>query len=233
MNSDREKGHWKRTGLIILGIMAILGGCSEEQADPSEMFYSYFPDTVGHFVIYSVDSLVYDDFTGQVLQFEYEVKELIESRLTDGEGKESLRLERYIRPDESSPWEIKDVWQARVLPDRAEKTEENITFIKLVFPPKLGSRWNGNAYNTLPRQEYRIIEAHKPYLITPSLSFDSTVTVLQNEFITLISEELQEEKYAKDIGLVFKRYRKVDKEPDGTIVRGVDYSYQIKAFGQE
>ncbi|MDX9940837.1 MAG: hypothetical protein RBS53_01315 [Bacteroidales bacterium] len=233
MNRDERKGVWERAWLIILGILVILAGCQEEQTDPEKMYYSYFPDTVGQFVLYAVDSVVYDDFTGQVLHFEYEVKELIKSRFTDGEGKESLRLERYIRSDGESDWEIKDIWQARVLPDRAEKTEENITYIKLVFPPKAGSRWNGNAYNTLPEQGYRVTEAHKPYLISPSLSFDSTVTVLQNDITTLISEEFQEEKYAKNVGLVFKRYKKLEKEPDGSIVRGVDYSYQIKAFGQD
>ncbi|MEE4177246.1 MAG: hypothetical protein V2I46_07030 [Bacteroides sp.] len=221
------------TWLITLGMVVFFTGCKEEQADPTEMYYAYFPEAVGHFVIYEVDSVVYDDFTGQVLEFQYEVKELIESRLTDGEEGESLRLERYIRPDAASSWEIKDIWQARVLADRAEKTEENITYIKLVFPPKLGKKWNGNAYNTLPEQEYRITEAHKPYLISPSLSFDSTITVLQNDFFTLISEDFQQEIYAKDIGMVFKRFRKVDKEVDGTITRGVDYTYQFKAFGQE
>lgn len=223
----------KMTWLISMAFVVFLTGCKEEQADPAEMYYGYFPDQVGHFVIYVVDSVVYDDFTGQVLEFQYEVKELIESRLNEWEGEESFRLERYVRPDAESSWEIKDIWQAKVLPDRAEKTEENITYIKLVFPPGLGRKWNGNAFNTLGEQEYRITEAHKPYLISPTLSFDSTITVLQNDFFTLISEDFQEEKYAKNIGMVFKRFRQVEKEVDGTITRGVDYTYQIKAFGQE
>ena len=233
MSNSQEDLIKKGIRLVLTGFLAVFAACDQEQADPVNMHYSYFPETEGHFVIYEVDSIVYDDFTGQVIEYEYEVKELIESRFIDGEGKESLRLERYIRLDEESAWEMKDVWQARVLRDRAEKTEENQTFIKLVFPPDLGSRWNGNAYNTMPEQEYRITEAHKPYLINPSLTFDSTLTVLQSDFFTLISEDFREEKYAKHVGMVFKRFRNVDKEPDGTIIRGVDYTYQVKAFGQE
>lgn len=219
--------------LLLSGLLFFLAACSNEEAAPADMFYEYFPDTPGHFVVYNVDSVVYDDFTGQTLTYNYQVKELIESRFLDGEGKESIRLERYIRQNPQQAWEIKNIWQARVLAGRAEKTEENITFIKMVFPPRLGQNWDGNAYNTLPSQTYRITEAHKPYLITPTLSFDSTVTVLQNEFFTLISENFQEEKYARHIGLVFKRYRKVNKQVNGTITSGVDYSYRIVAFGEE
>jgi hypothetical protein len=218
---------------LSLSITVFFGACSNEEGAPADMFYEYFPDTPGHFVVYNVDSVVYDDFTGQTLTYNYQVKELIESRFLDGEGKESIRLERFIRQNPQEPWEIKNIWQARVLAGRAEKTEENITYIKMVFPPRLGQNWDGNAYNTMPSQTYRITEAHKPYLITPTLSFDSTVTVLQNDFFTLISEDLQEEKYARHIGLVFKRYRKVNKQVDGTITSGVDYSYRIVEFGEE
>jgi len=218
---------------LLSGLLVFLAACSNEEARPADMFYEYFPDVPGHFVIYDVDSVVYDDFTGQTITYQYQVKELIESRFIDGEGKESIRLERFIRLSALEPWEIKNIWQARVLPGRAEKTEENLTFIKIVFPPRLGQTWNGNAYNILPEQNYRITDAHKPYLISPALTFDSTVTVLQNDFFTLISEDLQEEKYAKYIGLVFKRYRSITKQPDGSIIGGVDYSYRISEFGME
>ncbi len=228
----------KRTGfgmlILLLGsLLFFLAACSNEEATPTDMFYQYFPDVPGHFVIYDVDSVVYDDFTGQTITYQYQVKELVESRFIDGEGKESIRLERYIRLGSQQSWEVKNIWQARVLPGRAEKTEENLTYIKMVFPPRLGQTWNGNAYNILPEQNYRITEAHKPYLISPSLTFDSTVTVLQQDFFTLISEDLQEEKYAKHIGLVYKRYRSVTKQPDGSIIGGVDYSYRISEFGME
>lgn len=231
--SNLKRPGFGRSLLLLPGLLLFLAACSNEEANPANMYYEYFPDVPGHFVIYNVDSVVYDDFTGQTITYQYQVKELIESRFFDGEGKESLRLERFIRQSAQEPWEIKNIWQARVLPGRAEKTEENLTYIKMVFPPRLGQTWNGNAYNTLPSQNYRITEAHKPYLISPTLTFDSTVTVLQNDFFTLISEDLQEEKYAKHIGLVFKRYRSLTKRPDGSIIGGVDYSYRISEFGME
>ncbi len=223
----------KRAGLIIMLIHYLFWGCSKDSLHQAEMFYGYFPTTPGHFVIYEVDSVVYDDFTGQILTYKYQVKEHIESSFIDGEGTQSLRLERFIRLTPAAPWEIKDIWQARRLPMRAEKTEENITFIKLVFPPHQGRGWNGNAYNTLAAQNYRITEAHKPFQIAPSLSFDSTLTVLQREFITLISEDYQLERYAKNIGMIFRRYRSVSKRLNGTITGGVDYTYRIISHGKK
>jgi hypothetical protein len=219
---------------VFLGFMVLLAfACQDKDYSPSEMFYEYFPDSPGHYVIYDVDSLVYDDFSGEVLNFNYQVKEVIESRFIDSEGLESLRLERFKRQSPADNWQVKNIWQARLLPSRAEKTEENITYIKLVFPPKEGQTWNGNAYNTLPSQTYRITDAHKPYLIAPGLAFDSTVSVVQRNFFTVISEDLQEEKYAKHVGLIYKRYRKVTKQVDGTITSGVDYSYRIISYGKE
>lgn len=224
---------FKMAGVIHLLILAIIGGCAKQPSNEAEMFYAYFPDTPGHFVIYDVDSVVYDDFTGRTITYKYQVKELIESRFVDGEGTESLRLERFIRQTPADQWEIKDIWQARRLPTRAEKTEENINFIKLVFPPQQGRQWNGNAYNNLPRQNYRITEVHLPNQVTPAFLFDSTLTVLQREFITLISEEYQVERYALHIGLVYKHYRNITKQLDGTIRSGVDYTYRISAHGSK
>ena len=219
---------------VFIGFMLLFAfACQDKDYTPSKMFYEYFPGSPGHYVIYEVDSVVYDDFSGEVFNFNYQVKEVIESRFIDSEGRESLRLERFIRQTPNDHWQVKNIWQARLLPSRAEKTEENITYIKLVFPPKDGQTWNGNAYNTLPSQTYRITDAHKPYLIAPGLAFDSTVTVLQMNFFTVISEELQEEKYARHVGLVYKRYRKVFKQVDGTITSGVDYSYRIISYGEE
>lgn len=230
MNSFKNSTPVKARFIIIL-IHSMLWSCSKDSSHQAEMYYNYFPVIPGHFVIYDVDSVVYDEFTGQMLTYKYQVKELIESSFIDGEGTHSIRLERFIRLTPAAPWEIKDIWQARRLPSRAEKTEENMTFIKLVFPPHAGRIWNGNAYNTLPTQNYRITEVHIPAQISPAMAFDSTITVLQREFVTLISEDYQIERYAKNVGLIFKRYKAISKRIDGTITGGVDYTYRIASYG--
>jgi hypothetical protein len=217
---------------VIAGMTLLITSCEDRAADPVDMGYDYYPAEVGHWVIYDVDSVVYDDFTGEVLQYNYQVKELVESVFSDGEGHESLRLERFWRQDEGDSWQIKNVWQSRRLPARLEKTEENITYVKLTFPVRRNATWDGNAFNTKASQQYRITEAHLPYQVNGH-SFDSTATVLQKQLQTLISEDFQQEVFARNVGMIYKKYVKLSKEVDGTIVAGVDYSYTISSFGMD
>ncbi len=222
----------KKLVLILLFIFsAIFTKCEKETAPPVNLFHEYFPVDIGHYVIYEVDSIVYDDFTGEIDTFYYHVKELVESEFVDGDGYTSLRLERYIRPDNNTEWEIKNIWKARLNTEKALKTEENLTYIKLTFPPRDGKTWDGNAFNVLNEQTYKYEKIHEPYTVN-NISLDSTVTVLQKDFETLVSKDFKIEVYALNIGLVYKEFVELVLEPDGSIVRGVDYSYSLKSYGK-
>lgn len=207
-------------------------GCEQQTAEPVEMGYFFYPDTPGHWVVYDVDSVVYDDFTGEMYTYQYQVKELVESTFTDGEGKPGLRLERYWRHDQADSWVVSNIWQARRLTTRLEKTEENISYIKLTFPVKKNATWDGNAYNSSEPLTYRFTEVYNPLQLN-GFSFDTTATVLQKQLYTLISEDFQQEIFAKDVGMIYKKYVKLTREVDGTIVGGIDYSYSIFDFGME
>lgn len=218
--------------LIIFAGLIFSTSCKEEIAEPVNLHHDYFPSEIGHYIVYEVDSIVYDDFTQTVDTFYYQVKELIESEFTDGDGQKSMRLERYIRFSTEDEWSIKNIWKSRLTEAKATKTEENITYLKLVFPPEENIVWDGNAYNNYNELSYVYTDVHYPYSIDNN-SFDSCLVVLQNDFETLISEEYQFEVFAKKIGLVYKKFVDLTKEVDGTITRGVDYSYTYLEHGTE
>ncbi len=211
--------------LFILTLF-VLACQKDETTVDEELYHEYFPVNVGHSVIYEVDSIVHDDFTGTVDTFYYQIKEYFESTFIDDSGKETIRLERYIRNDENEDWDIKNVWMARRITSRAEKVEENIRYIKLAFPLRINKRWNGNAYNFKEEQTYTITDLHHSYSIN-DLNFDSVATVLQKDEKTLISEKYQTEKYAKNIGLIYKEYIDLKKDVDGSIISGIDYRYKV------
>jgi len=194
--------------------------------------YEYFGFEKGKYVIYQVDSIRYDDFLGEVLEYHYQVKEWNKELFIDSQGQQKMRIERFYRENEQESWQIKDVWTALLNKTRALKTEDNVTFVKLVFPIKKNSLWDGNSFNTLQRQEYKIIQIHQPFLEL-DLPFDSTLTVLQQDFTTLIGEDYQYEIYATGVGMISKKFVSLEKEIDGSIIRGVDYSYQLMEFGIE
>ena len=118
----------------------------EKKAEAVDLGYTYFPTEIGQYVIYQVDSISYNDFFNPVKidTTHFQLKELVQSHFTDNEGRESDRLERYVRKNDSLPWVLRDVWYQTRTSTKAEKVEENVRFVKLIFPVEVNQKWNGN-----------------------------------------------------------------------------------------
>ncbi|NVO02056.1 MAG: hypothetical protein HXX09_05085 [Bacteroidetes bacterium] len=217
----------------ILVILLIFSSCKKDESlPPTDMKYNYFPNNIGHWVIYKVDSVDYNNTLSPCDTFSYYIKEIIESTFIDNSGRETQRIERYRKETDTSDWYIKDVWMINRTPSDAQKVEEDTRFVKLKFPVVENTKWNGNAYNTLDSWEYELIDVDKPYSIN-GMSFDSSATVMQyddfNEII--ISRDYSEEVFVKNIGLVYKKFIHLKKLPSGIITSGEVYSYTIQSFG--
>ncbi len=206
--------------------------CEKNSTLPSiDMGYDYFPNTIGQWIIYDVDSIDFNDFTQTVDTFNFQIKELIDTFFYDNENRKVERIERYYRLNDTIPWVLTDVYTSVRTKTNAQRTEENVTYIKMAFPVKLGLTWDCNATNTKVAQDcyYETIHA---FHIENGISFDSTVTVFQDEFITLISEDFEKEIYAKHIGLIYKEVVHITLDPPtGEITSGVDYKYSVNSYG--
>lgn len=168
---------------------------------------TYAPANVGHEVIYDVDSIIKSDFTGKTDTFHFQVKEVIESVFTDNQGRQTQRIERYKRLSPADPWIIYRVWSANLVTSsgnwRYEKKEDNITFVKLTFPPVVGKTWNGNSMNTSEDQEYEYTFVNEPAFMN-GISFDSSLTVSQYFYEDILDSVAYEERYATGVGLCYK-----------------------------
>lgn len=185
-------------------LLSPFSSCKKDSAVEAYAGYNYFPLNIGHEIIYDVDSIVKSDFNlGQIDTFSFQIKEVVESYFTDNEGRETARLERYKRNDSSQPWVIHKVWTANLTLNSAEKKEDNITYIKLIFPPKKSRKWNGNARNEYEEQEYKITDIHRAETIN-NIPFDSVTTVLQADEDNIVYKKYEIEKYAAKAGLVYK-----------------------------
>lgn len=203
--------------------------------------YEYFPNQVGNYVIYRVDSLYYNDFTLSIDTFQFQIKEKLSENFTDLSNRVAQRVERYYRKNESENWVLKDVWFANRTENSAEKVEENIRFVKLVFPLKKDNDWNGNRFNQLGEKTYTLSRLHEPMTLG-NLSFDSTLYVLQQADSNLIEKNFACEIYAKHAGLIYKKQLFLtDKDSviNFTIPlelrakAGFDVVYRAIAFGKE
>jgi hypothetical protein len=221
-----------QTYFIICFLLPLILSCKKTKVDPVDVGYCYYPANIGHWVLYDVDSTFYNNFTHTVVISHFQIKEYIESTYADNQNRPTERIERYKIRD-SLPYYLKDVWTSTLTPSTAERVEENIRYVKLVFPIEDGKTWNGNAFNYLDPQDYNYVNIFKPYSIK-GITFDSTVTVIQTIDSNLVGARLKMEVYANNVGLIYKRYRDVKKQPNplhDSIISGVDYSMRIVTFG--
>lgn len=215
--------------------------CKKNEETEEYTGSDYINNQTGYFIIYDVDSIVLNDFTGTRDTFYFQIKEKLESYFTDETGKPALRIERYYRQNPQDNWQIKDVWSSSTSLSAYEKSEENIRFTKLVFPLRSKSRWNGNRMNSLGEQIYEMKEPHVSYKIG-SIVFDSTVTVVQANDSSLVNQKSVYEVYARGKGLIYKYFYDItDKDSVLNLSlplaeranSGVVYSYKYISDGKE
>lgn len=230
-------------GLLFFAALAV--SCKKDQSAQQDAGYSYFPDQIGHYCIYEVDSTVYDDFNHDTVVYRYQVKEVVESYFTDNEGRQAMRIERYKRPYidtipyDQLPWTISRVWSFVRTASAAEKVEEDQRFVRLTFVPREGKKWDGNAYNTIGGWEYEYESVDMPYSVN-TLNFDSTLQVIQKDETNFLQRRYYSERYARHVGMIEKNVIDVSGDPDTLIVfppvvdriySGVIYNIKLVDWG--
>lgn len=227
----------KKIVFYIIPILIFVFSCKKDEIIKSyDIGKDYFPIDTGFWVEYQVDSIVWNDFYPTtddrfIDTFSFKIRELNESYFIDNEGKSALRIVRYKKTSDTIDWFLKDIWYANKTEKTAERVEENERFIKLIFPIREGNTWKGNAFNTWDAWDYEYQNVDEP-LVLNAKSFDSTLVVLQNDQLNLISKNYSIEKYAKHIGLIYKEYIDVATNPvDLTIKSGVKYKMQVLNWG--
>ena len=220
--------------LFILLAAFFLNACKKSDDSVPEYGYDYFPIEVGKFVIYTVTEINIDQAVSVNDTSTYFLKEKIESQFIDNQGRPSLRIERYWRVSDTLPWTIKDIWYSTRTSSIAEKTEENVRYIKLAFPVKEEQSWNGNNYNLLNEWEYSYTIIDQAASIG-TLSFNKIIKVEQRNNVNFVEYEKAWEVYAEGVGLVNKRFVDLDiNNGDSTDIRiGTILYQQAIAYGSE
>lgn len=222
--------------------------CKKNKAeDLPDVGYGYAPETLGKYVVYDVDSTVYDDFTKDTMYYKYRIKEKLAEYFVDNQGRTAIKMIRYIKkykPSvdyESMPWIIKDVWNYTKTKTTLEVVEEDVRFTKLIFPVKADASWNGNANNTIGEWNYKYLYVDNPQTIN-GVSFDHVLMVEQKDDKgkNVIHRQYYVECYAKNIGLVYKEIKDLysntvvaGKPVEKRIEKGVTYKLTYVAHGFE
>lgn len=211
--------------LFLILLVSLFYTCKKDAKEESpDLGYDYYPATLKSYIIYDVDSIVYNPLgsINDTMTYKFQIKEKIDSILSETESSKTVKIIRFKKnysqniPYDSLDWFIQDVWFAEVSKTKIIVNEENVRLIKLVFPVVKNSYWNGNSENTLGEERYKYFEVGKPLTIN-NIFFQNTLTVKQAQSSSAINLVDNREQYAKDYGLISK-----------TII---DYDYYVDAQG--
>jgi hypothetical protein len=187
--------------LLLVGVL--LWNCHSEDFHPQDSGEDLMPMKVGSFIVYNIDETRYSE-VAPVQKSNYQLRVSVIDSFPNDEGTVTYVLTRNKRLSASASWQNIDTWSARPSATEIVVNEQNVSFVKLSFPIKNGSKWNGNKFNTIGEDEYTVI-AHNEPAVFGGISFDRTTTVLEednDDHIVFLDQ--RKSVYARGVGLVYR-----------------------------
>ena len=218
-----------------------LFSCSNKKEElVTEKLSDYIPLQPGKYITYRLDSMIFTNFGTVAVTHRYQMKHIVDAEITDNLGRPSFRVYTYIRDSAGTQsWSASGSYFITLLATQAEATDDNFRVVKLHLPIKEGYEWNGNTYladdpyypsydfindNDMRDWDFTY-DIFEPATSYRGNNYTDVYTVLQqddylNAPVTNINtigyKTLSIEKYAKSIGMVYKKYELWDYQTDPT-----------------
>jgi len=226
----------------IISLLAVITftffSCNKKEEFISEPIGDYIPLQTGKYITYRLDSLVFSAFGATPETHRYQLKHVVDQQITDNLGRPSWRVYTYISDSTGTqPWTPRGTYLVTPLSDRAELIEDNLRVIKMHLPIKEGFQWKGNTY--MPDEPYGatydfsndldienwdfVYDVFEPSWSYRGNNYTDVTTVEQqdeseNAPVVNISnygyKNRSVEKYAKNIGLVYRQYELWEYQPN-------------------
>lgn len=216
--------------LAITTILYLFSSCEGKRTTDDfqlDFGYEYFPLEVGKYREYQVDSIVYDFIDGlsDTIQSRTYTREEITDTLTDELGRLGYIVQRSEKKSLDDDWQIKDIWFAVRTEEQAESLEENLRFIKMIFPVKAGTVWDGNRFidattivpiagesvEVFKSWEYIVEFVDEPIAVSNVL-YENALEITQADNENLIELRESKEQYVLGVGLAYREMRILDTQ---------------------
>jgi hypothetical protein len=233
---------------VLLGVIMVSTlGCHKDKTTDWEPYYRYFPTSGGHWLLYEVDSTVYNKLQDTILFYHYKVRETIGEEFCDLTGDKWQRIDHEVFRDSVTGWVSEAVYAQRRTKNTGERIENNMKFTRMIFPFSKYTYWNGNSYihyedvyncNFWGDWEYRYTDLFRTTTIGTNV-FDSVVTIRQVADSGLICKSVWTEMYAPGIGMIQRYVERLTTQkttPDPFYVKaenGYILSYKLVGWKTE
>jgi hypothetical protein len=230
-----------RTGLLALAALLVVSCKKTTETFVTEPLENYLPLEVGKYITYRLDSTVFINFGKIEETHKYQVKYEINAQVTDNLGRPGYRVYRYISDSAGTqPWTPDQTLFITALDKQVEVTEDNLRFIKLHLPITDGFSWKGNKYfpdnpygdlysfsndDAMGDWDFTYAGGIAPTETIEDQTYNDVLTVQEDDESynvpvidpgSYAARSYSIEKYAKNIGLVYREFILWEQQPNPT-----------------
>lgn len=200
-------------GLIYILLLGVVISCKKDSEEFVPNYeHEYINTAIGSYIIYQVDSTVYNDFDATVRTNSVQFKEVVTEDFLDNLNRTAQRIARFERNSDEEEWVETRSYYIVKEKTTLEKIEENLRFISFIFPPKVDQTWKGNQYiqpvdnnKYLADWTYKFTSVNQAATVLGK-TYAETATILLRDRETAIEKVFAKEIYAKNVGLVYKEW---------------------------
>lgn len=221
--------------IIFLLCVLVLGACNKQtiQPQPNNLGFDFQPLEKGHYVIYDVDSIIFDDFNQRIDTFSLEMKDEIGDSIIDDEGRTSYLVKRSTRYKSTDPWVTNHIFYITQDLFKLEWKENNLRFIKMVYPTKLNKKWSGNKFinassdlSWLNEWDYKYTDVSTSFN-TGRKNYPNAHIIDQADFIdgkpdissAYSAKTYSREVFAQNVGMVYREITRWEYQPSVALFR--------------
>jgi hypothetical protein len=234
--SRNKKLMFLLTGMAILMLLSCEN--SFYKIDLENAGHKFYPLEIGNYRKYKVFHIKYS-FLGNHDTLHYFLKEQVAGTFTNQSGGIRYQLNRYKKMYDSLAWEFDSTWTVDMTSTNVVVVENNVPFVKLVFPILEKKKWDGNAFNVMSEELYSYENVNQSTTLSEN-TYNSTVKVIHNNNTDpIIGSDIRNEIYAENIGLIYKEsiilHYCTDNECLGNMIieQGSDYRQEIIGYGKD
>jgi hypothetical protein len=227
--------------ILPLLFVSFLFSCKKETEEfQTEPLNEYVPLAVGKTITYRLDSMIFSNFGRNTEYHKYQVRHVVESEITDNEGRPSFRVFRYLSDSAGTAvWSAAGSYYVTPSTNQVELIEDNLRIIKLHEPLKDGYSWKGNKF--LPIDPYGSVynfsnddnmedwdfrfdgaatsfnyDGHDYTDVYTVEQADESYNVPIDDPASYAAKSRSVEKYSKEIGLVYREFEMWEYQPNTT-----------------
>lgn len=193
-----------------------------EDVDDNENFY---PLELGKYWVYQMDSIIFDNEGRDRYETTSFIREEIVEILNPDE------LPRYVievsyKNNIDAEWSFLKNWSVYVEDNKLIRNEDNLRFIKLIYPITTGVSWDGNSFIDSRTEvlvsgealamfknywDYKFLDRQESELIGIQ-TYDDVLTIQQSDDENDLEIRISNEKYAKDVGMISRHLQILDTQ---------------------